>query len=90
MITIDIILITLGIIALIITSILDIKTKEVPDTISYSLIIIGLSLRLIYSINTSEWNYLINGIIASLILFGFGLISPTSPFSLYIYSKPSA
>ena len=60
---IDIILIITGLIGLIIASITDIKTREVPDWLSYSLIIIGLTIRLFYSLAYQEWLFLIQGLI---------------------------
>ncbi len=60
---IDIILIIVGFIGLIIASITDIKTREVPDWLSYSLIIIGLILRLFHSLIYNEWLFLIQGLI---------------------------
>ncbi|MAG50914.1 hypothetical protein CL621_04755 [archaeon] len=60
---IDIILIITGLIGLAIASITDIKTREVPDWLSYSLIIIGLTLRLFYSLAYQEWLFLIQGLI---------------------------
>ena len=56
------ILITAGLIGLLIATMTDIKTREVPDWLSYSLIVIGLGVRLIYSL--FEWNF-------SYVLFGF-------------------
>ncbi|MAG52769.1 MAG: hypothetical protein CMH62_02290 [Nanoarchaeota archaeon] len=47
---IDITLLVLGFIGLIIANYSDIKTTEVPDWISYSLIISGLSLRILHSL----------------------------------------
>jgi len=52
-------------IALIVASITDIKTREVPDWLSFSLMFSGLGLRLIYSVITSDWMFIVHG------LFGF-------------------
>lgn len=45
----------IALIALIIASVTDIKKREVPDWLNYSLIFIGLGIRALYSI--IEWNY---------------------------------
>jgi len=66
---IDIILIITGFIGLIIASIADIKTREVPDWLSYSLIAIGLILRLLHTLTYKDWPYLIQGLIGFLIFF---------------------
>jgi len=66
---IDIILIITGFIGLVIASISDIKTREVPDWLSYSLIIIGLTLRLFYTLTYKEWSYFIQGLIGFSIFF---------------------
>ena len=59
----EILLLTITITYLVIASISDLKTKEVPDFISYSLIIIALTLRLLYSLTTKDFTYLIQGLI---------------------------
>ncbi len=64
---IDIIFVIAGLIGLIIASISDIKTREVPDWLSYSLIAIGLILRLFHALTYKEWSYLTQGLI------GFGV-----------------
>jgi len=48
----------------------DLKTREVPDWVSYSGIIAGLGLRLLWS--AAEWNpeYILNGILGFTIFFG--------------------
>lgn len=68
----DLILIAIGMLGLIVASITDIKTMEVPDWISYSMIASGLGIRLIYSIIEQSWNYFLYGALGFLILFGFG------------------
>lgn len=62
----DISLIIITLAALVSSTITDIKTKEVPDWISYALIFSGLSIRLIYSLIFSNFYYFIYGLI------GFG------------------
>lgn len=50
------------IISLIIASITDIKTREVPDWLNYSLIIIGISIHGIYSLIFSNPHYILSSI----------------------------
>jgi Flp pilus assembly protein protease CpaA len=76
---IDIILIILALIALILSTINDIKFKEVPDFITYSLIAIALSLRLIYSLTYKQYSYFLYALLYGLIFFGIG--------SLMYYTK---
>jgi len=56
---IEIVLTAVIIIALVIASYTDIKTREVPDWLNYGLIISGLGINLIYSIITSNWQFFI-------------------------------
>ena len=70
----DIILIALAIIILFISSIFDIKTKEVPDNLSIGLIITALTVRLIHAIATSDWFYFLYGLLGFGIMFIIGLI----------------
>lgn len=69
----DIILITIAFVALIIGTITDIKKREVPDWLNFSLILSGIGLRLLYSSITFEWSYLMEGVIGLLafVIFGY-------------------
>jgi Flp pilus assembly protein protease CpaA len=71
---IDILLLFVGITGLIIGTYTDIRWREVPDFLSYILIILAIFLRLIYSITTSDWYFLLYGIIGMIIGFGIGII----------------
>jgi len=62
-------LLTLGFVGLVIASLSDIKTREVPDWLNYSLIASGLGIRLIYSIITSIWQYFLYALLALGIVF---------------------
>ncbi|MFC1741946.1 prepilin peptidase [Nanoarchaeota archaeon] len=55
-------------IALLIGTYTDFKVREVPDWLNYSLIFIGLGLRLIFSIVYHDWDFILHG------LFGFGAL----------------
>lgn len=65
----DILLLIIALIALIFASIVDIKIKEVPNWISYNLIIVALAIRLISSITTKNYNYITDALIAVIIVF---------------------
>ena len=52
----------------------DIKTKEVPDWLSYSLIIISLGIEGIYSLFTKNYWIIIYGLIGASICFLFGCL----------------
>lgn len=71
---IDIIIFAVCLVAIIIASIHDIKTREVPDWLNYGLILSGFSIRLLYSLITSDWWFLLYGIAGFAVLFGIGLI----------------
>ncbi|MDD5133071.1 MAG: A24 family peptidase [Candidatus Nanoarchaeia archaeon] len=72
--SIDFILLGILFIYVIIATIQDIKTREVPDWLNYSLISIALSLRFLYSLITNEWNYFLYGIMGAFIFFIVGNI----------------
>jgi len=57
--------IIIAILALAIGSYTDIKTREVPDWLNYGLIVFGLGSRLIFSLASFNWSYILYGI------FGF-------------------
>ncbi|MCK4521835.1 MAG: prepilin peptidase [Nanoarchaeota archaeon] len=59
---IGIIIASIAVIALVIASITDIKTREVPDWLNYSLIVTGIGIRLIYSLINNEWMFLVSGL----------------------------
>ena len=61
-------LLSIAFVALVIGSITDIKTREVPDWVNFGLIFSAIGLRSLYSVITFDWTYLINGAIG-LILF---------------------
>lgn len=64
---IDYLLISIALIALIVGSITDIKKREVPDWLSFSLIPMALMIRLFQSIIMGDWSFIISG------LFGFSI-----------------
>ncbi len=59
---------------LLLASIFDLKTREVPNWLSFSLIAIGLGGRLIFSVISHDFSYLIYGFIGFVVYFAFGMI----------------
>ena len=76
---IEFLLIITAVIWLVFASITDIKSREVPDWISFSLIIISISLLLINSITQNNFKLLISPLI-------YGLIFTLISFAMY-YTK---
>ena len=72
---IEIILVTITIIFLIIATICDIKTHEIPDYLTYSLIFTGLIIKLVYSLLTNNFSLILYGIVglAAMYLVGSSL-----------------
>ena len=60
--------------ALIFGSIFDLKTREVPDWLSYGLIFAGLGIRLIYSLAFFEWAFFFSGLLGFIVFVGFGYL----------------
>lgn len=48
---------------LIVGSYTDLRTREVPDMVNYGLIVSGICLRLIWSLASSDWSYIIEGLL---------------------------
>jgi Flp pilus assembly protein protease CpaA len=64
----------ISLIALIIGSITDLKTREVPDWVNYGMILSGLGLNLLFSIIYSNHSFIINSVIGLAIFFGIAYI----------------
>jgi len=64
----------LSFVVLIIGSITDLKTREVPDWMNYGLILSGLGLNLLYTAIYSDSHFIINSIIGLAIFFGIAYI----------------
>ncbi len=60
----------LALIALAIASYTDIKTREVPDMVSYGILFAGIGVRLIFFAGTFEWRYLLDGLVGFVLFFG--------------------
>ena len=68
----DLIITIIALITLIIATISDIKTKEIPDYLNYSVIALALVLRLIYSLFTSNYSLIIYALITLVIMYALG------------------
>jgi len=68
----DIILVSIGFAWIIAASIFDIKTREIPDWISFSLIAIGLGIRAIHSLYYWDHHYILYGVIGLAVFFVIG------------------
>ncbi|MFH0874890.1 MAG: A24 family peptidase [archaeon] len=68
------IFIIIALIALVIGTYTDIKTREVPDWINYGIIFIGLGARLIFSLVNFDFTYIIQGLIGFGIFLAIALI----------------
>ncbi len=61
-------------IALLIGSVTDLKTREVPDWLNYGLVISGVGLNFLFSAIYSDSSFMINSIIGLLVFFGIAYI----------------
>ena len=71
---IDVLLLIVGFSALIIATYTDIKTREVPDWLNFSLIPAGLGLRLIHALIFDDWMYLGYGVIFLVLFIGLAFL----------------
>ncbi|MBW2992829.1 A24 family peptidase [Candidatus Woesearchaeota archaeon] len=71
---IQIILATAIITGLVLGTFFDIKTREVPDWINYSLIFLGFGLRLFYSINAFDFTFILEGVLGFALFFLIGML----------------
>lgn len=69
-----IVFVIVALIWLLLASIFDLKTREVPNWLSFSLISIGLGGRLIFSFVKNDFSYLVYGFIGFAVYFVFGII----------------
>lgn len=68
----DIFLTGLAIVGVTTASIFDLKTKEVPDWLNFSLIISGLSIRFMHSLIFLNWQYFFYGVLGLIAMFFLG------------------
>ena len=71
---IDIVLLSIAFIALVIATLTDIKTREVPDWVNFGLIGTGFGINLIFSIVYWESSFILNSLIGFGIFFAFAWI----------------
>ena len=64
----------LSFIVLLVGSLTDLKTREVPDWVNYGLIISGVSLNLLFSVIYMDVSFIINSLAGLLIFFGFSYL----------------
>lgn len=65
---------SLSFIVLLIGSITDLKTREVPDWLNYGLVISGIGLNFLFSVVYSSPYFIINSVIGLLVFFGIAYI----------------
>ncbi len=65
----DILLLVLGLLGLIIASIIDLKTREVPDLLNYGLIIVGSAIHILNAIISGNFSALLSTFLGFLALF---------------------
>ena len=70
----DILLLLTGLIALTIAAYNDIKTTEIPDWLSFSLIFTGIAIRLMHSSIYSKWDYFAYGLLGLALMSVLGNI----------------
>ncbi len=66
--------IIVGLIALVVGTYTDFKTREVPDWINYGLIIFGFGISIIYSLVLSSWNYILFSLAGFVICLGISML----------------
>lgn len=64
----------LSLVALLIGSVTDLKTREVPDWLNYGLVSSGVGLNLLFSVIYSNSSFIINSIVGLAIFFGIAYI----------------
>jgi Flp pilus assembly protein protease CpaA len=66
---IEVFLIILALIWLIFAVVSDLKTKEIPNWLNFSLIIFALGIRFFYSLFDNDWNILLQGVFGFAVFF---------------------
>ncbi|MFH1638393.1 MAG: A24 family peptidase [Candidatus Woesearchaeota archaeon] len=70
----DIILVAAAIMALVFASVADIRSKEIPDWLNFSLLVLALGVRLLYSLQSNEWWYFFYGFLGMVVMFAIGYV----------------
>lgn len=71
---VDILLLSLAFVILFTASITDLKTREVPDWLSYGAITAGILIRLGYSVYFWDYSYIAYGITGGVVFFGIACL----------------
>lgn len=67
-------LLGLALLAGLLASYFDLKTREIPDSLTILLIVSGLGIRLLYSAYSGVWGFITDGLFAAVFLAGFGYL----------------
>lgn len=70
----DLILVIIVVLVLLISSLIDFKKREVPDTLSIGLIVVAVILKILHSYEVSDISVLISSLIGFLVFFGISLV----------------
>jgi len=70
----NVLILAMCLVALVIGAVLDIKTREIPDWVSYGLIIFGLGFHLIYALVTWDWMFMLSGLAGFLAFVAIGYL----------------
>ncbi|MBI4149863.1 prepilin peptidase [Candidatus Woesearchaeota archaeon] len=71
---IELVFFFIALIALLIATYSDVRTREVPDWINYSLIAAGLGIRIMYSLHYGRLEYIVDGLLGLAIFFAFAYV----------------
>lgn len=69
---IDYFLVIVALVYVTVATIFDVKTREVPDWLSFSLIAIAVFSNFLYSLIFNQWNYILYSLIGLAVFFSFG------------------
>ena len=64
----------IALLVLLIGTITDFRSREVPDFVNYSLITLGFAINLIFSLTYNDWNYIINSAAGFIVFLIIALI----------------
>lgn len=67
-------IVAVSLIALLVGSYTDIKTREVPDWLNYSVIAMGFGMRAVYSLFEMDMMILLEGLVGFIVMFGIGYL----------------
>ena len=70
----ELILVIIVVLVLLISSLIDFKKREVPDTLSVGLIVVAVILKILHSYEVSDISVLISSLIGFLVFFGISLV----------------